>query len=185
VRVRGVRAGGEKVRLSESASVGQAQEGLGNRRKLTSQRYSISSQSSNRSTYMVETAGDERRTAFCHPYQVEKGLANRAGLFSCEWSKSPPRRCHLSLRPGQTNVGGEVLEVLIHRQWHLPLDPECEVVTEYAQSLGIDPAALSSWAGGETWVEFEHSHRRACERCALYGVQNMRMDEPLGFTVVA
>ena len=74
--------------------------------------------------------------------------------------------------------------VPIHRQWHLPLDPECEVVAEHAQTLGIDPAALSSWAGGETWAEFERLHRRECERCALYGARNMRTDEPLGFTIV-
>ena len=55
---------------------------------------------------------------------------------------------------------------------------------EYAETLGLDLADLSTWAGGEAWDEFEHRHRRECERCALYGVQNMTMDAPVGFTVL-
>jgi hypothetical protein len=47
------------------------------------------------------------------------------------------RQLPRKLRLGQTNVGGEVSEVQVHRQWHLPLDPECEVVAEYAQTLGF------------------------------------------------
>jgi hypothetical protein len=77
-------------------------------------------------------------------------------------------------------------EATIHRQWHLPLDPECEVVVVYAETLGVDyPIVRASGAGGEVWAAFEHRHRRECERCALYGVENQRMDRPLGFTVLA
>ena len=76
-------------------------------------------------------------------------------------------------------------EATIHRQWHLPLDPECEVAVVYAETLGVDPTAPASGAGGEAWAAFEHRHRSECERCALYGLENQRMDRPLGFTVVA
>ena len=72
----------------------------------------------------------------------------------------------------------------IHRQWHLPLDPECEVVAEYAETLGSLPITLAPGIGGEAWAEFERLHRRECERCALYGLQNQKMDAPLGFTIV-
>ena len=72
----------------------------------------------------------------------------------------------------------------IHRQWHLPLDPECEVVAEYAETLEVFRSLSRLAVGGEAWAEFERLHRRVCERCALYGLQNQRMDAPLGFTVV-
>lgn len=72
----------------------------------------------------------------------------------------------------------------IHRQWHLPLDPECEVVAEHAKSLGSLPITRAPGRGGEAWAEFECLHRRVCDRCALYGVRNQKMDPPLGFTIV-
>ena len=72
----------------------------------------------------------------------------------------------------------------IRRQWHLPLDPECEVVAEHAETLDGDLITLVFGGGREVWTEFECLHRGECERCALYGVQNQLMDAPLGFTIV-
>jgi len=62
----------------------------------------------------------------------------------------------------------------VHRQWSLPLDPECEVVAAYLS--GADEAS---------WAAFERRHSAECERCKLYGLENTAMDgTPLGFTVL-
>ena len=77
--------------------------------------------------------------------------------------------------------------VPIHRQYHLPVDPECEVVAEYAETLGLDASAIAfgGRGGGELWAAFEHFHRGECERCALYGAENMSMPESVGFSVIS
>ena len=73
----------------------------------------------------------------------------------------------------------------IRRQWHLPVDPECEVVADYAETFGLDPGAIASGVASVEWAAFERLHRGECERCALYGVENMTMPEPVGFSVVS
>jgi hypothetical protein len=66
----------------------------------------------------------------------------------------------------------------IHRQWHLPLDPECEIVAEYSETLRDE---LASATGDALWAAFERLHRSECERCALYGQQNLAMYGPVRF----
>ncbi|HUO71259.1 MAG TPA: hypothetical protein VMU39_10815 [Solirubrobacteraceae bacterium] len=69
---------------------------------------------------------------------------------------------------------------VVHRQQRRPLDPGCEIVVAFAESLGGDEVDLVFGEGREAWLDFEHRHRADCERCGLYGVQ---YESPLGFTV--
>ena len=73
----------------------------------------------------------------------------------------------------------------IHRQYRFPVDPECEVVADYAESLSLDVTAIGFGQGDEPWAAFEWLHRGECERCALYGVEYMSMPEPVGFSVIS
>jgi hypothetical protein len=75
--------------------------------------------------------------------------------------------------------------VAVHRQWHVPVDPECEVVVQYAETLGVDPVGSAFGTDGEQWAAFERLHRGECERCALYGAENMSMPESVGFSVIS
>jgi hypothetical protein len=75
--------------------------------------------------------------------------------------------------------------VPIHRQYHLPVDPDCEAVAENAGTFGLDACAIASGVASVEWAAFERFHRGECERCALYGVEHMSMPEPAGFSVVS
>lgn len=61
---------------------------------------------------------------------------------------------------------------------HMPLDPECPEVAEFAQMLETDPMVAWSGVGDDLAEDFERRHRQKCERCQLYGAANIEVGGP-------
>lgn len=61
-------------------------------------------------------------------------------------------------------------------QWHNPLDPECPDVVEWEKGLD-DPIMRLSGCAGEFNADFEKRHRSDCDRCQLYGAENIEITD--------
>jgi hypothetical protein len=60
-------------------------------------------------------------------------------------------------------------------RWHMPLDPNCEVVRRNEESQANDPMWAYADIGEEWWEDFSKRHRATCEQCQNYGADNVEV----------
>ena len=64
----------------------------------------------------------------------------------------------------------------MNQRYHMPVDPACPAVLEYAKSLLEDPLTHAMGAPvDEIMEDFERKHRQTCERCREYGLANIEV----------
>lgn len=58
--------------------------------------------------------------------------------------------------------------------FHIPVDPECPTVDEYARTLYEDPMSEGAPVD-EIIAAFERRHLLECERCKAFGAENIEV----------
>lgn len=58
--------------------------------------------------------------------------------------------------------------------YHHPVDPDCPDVQDYFE-MADDPMMRDSGCWGEFKADFEKAHIRECERCRMYGCENIEV----------
>jgi hypothetical protein len=70
---------------------------------------------------------------------------------------------------------------------HFPLDPDCPEVQHAFQIPVRDEEGNEIWIDDpmgaavmdELWADFEKNHRKVCERCTMYGAENVEPKFPV------
>jgi hypothetical protein len=60
---------------------------------------------------------------------------------------------------------------------HLPLDPSCPNYP-LGPDFWDDPMTIYSGCGDEIAADLEKAHRKKCQRCQAYGLENIEVVEP-------
>lgn len=62
-------------------------------------------------------------------------------------------------------------------KWRHPLDPKCPAVRYFTRDLLSDPLTQMGAPIDDIMEDFERRHRSVCERCRLYGLENIEISD--------